>query len=229
MIVPLICDEEWRENLQGIPTWNPPDLRTVILAPHPDDETLGAGGLIGRLRERDIEIKVIAVTDGENAYSNEINPGPIRRQEQTEALEVLGVDTGHIIRLALPDREVSRHENRLIELLAPLVDDRCHVVAPWTGDFHPDHEACGRAAERVARQTGANLSFYFFWTWHRGTPEVLSSLHLRIFPLDVTAINRKAEALRKHRSQLTHPSGEPILPEYLLGPTRWPYEVFAIA
>jgi LmbE family N-acetylglucosaminyl deacetylase len=229
MIVPLISDEEWRETLQNVPVWNPPDIRTVIIAPHPDDETLGAGGLIGNLRKRDMEVTVIAVTDGENAYSGEANLGPIRRQEQTEALKALGVDTGHIIRLALPDREVSRHESRLIELLIPLVDERCHIVAPWTGDFHPDHEACGRAAEQAARQTGASLSFYFFWTWHRGTPEVLSALQLRALPLNMSAINRKAEALRKHRSQLMHPSSEPILPEYLLGPTLWPFEVFAKA
>ena len=229
MIVPLISDDEWREELRAVPTWNPPNLDTVIIAPHPDDETLGAGGLIENLRGRDVGVTVVAVTDGENAYSDEVNLGPIRRQEQTEALEVLGVDPGHIIRLALPDREVSRHENRLIELLIPLVDGRSHILAPWTGDFHPDHEACGRAAEQVARQTGANLSFYFFWTWHRGTPEILRALRLRVLPLDVTAINRKAEALRKHRSQLIHPSGEPILPEYLLGPTFWPCEVFAKA
>jgi LmbE family N-acetylglucosaminyl deacetylase len=229
MIVPLISDEEWREKLQGIQAWNPPDLRTVIIAPHPDDETLGAGGLIGRLCKRDMEVRVIAVTDGENAYPNEVNLGPIRRHEQAEALEVLGVNPSHIVRLALPDREVSRHESRLIELLIPLADEKCHILAPWTGDFHPDHEACGRAAQQVAQRTRANLSFYFFWTWHRGTLEILSSLKLRAFPLDVTAINRKAEALQKHRSQLIHPSGEPILPKYLLGPTLWPYEVFAIA
>lgn len=231
MIVPLISDEKWRETLQPIPTWNPPNIRTVIVAPHPDDETLGTGGLIETLRQLDTEVTIVAVTDGENAYPNEedLGLGQVRRQEQTEALKALGVDTDHIIRLRLPDGDVSHYENRLIELLIPLIDERTHIVAPWTGDFHPDHEACGRAAEQAASQSGASISSYFFWTWHRGTPEATSALKLRALPLNISAIERKSEALQKHRSQLAHPSGEPILPEYLLGPIFWPFEVFAIA
>jgi LmbE family N-acetylglucosaminyl deacetylase len=206
--------------------WRPPATRTVVVAPHPDDETLGAGGLIATLRRQNVEVSMVAVTDGENAYSNARNHGPIRRREQEDALQILGLDKSHIIRFGLPDREVSQHEDTLVDLLLPFAADDVHLVAPWTGDFHPDHEACGRAAEEVARQSGAHLSFYFFWTWHRGTPDLLAGLPLKLFSLTSTAIAKKAEAVRCHRSQLSHPSGEPILPEYLLGPTRWPFEVF---
>src|SRR6201999_4394196 len=99
--------------------------------------------------------------------------------------------------------------------------NRAVIVAP-----HPDHEACGRAAKEVARRTGASLSLYFFWTWHRGGPETLRGVPLRRLLLDSDALHSKEEALRRHRSQLSHPSDEPILPDYLLGPIRWPFEVF---
>ena len=206
--------------------WRPPATRTVVVAPHPDDETLGAGGLIAALRRQNVEVSMVAVTDGENAYSNVRNLGPIRRREQEDALQILGLDKSHIIRFGLPDREVSQHEATLVDLLLPLVTDDIHLVAPWIGDFHPDHEACGRAAEEVARQSGARLSFYFFWMWHRGTPDILAGLPLKLFPLAPIAIAKKAEAVHCYRSQLNHPSGEPILPEYLLAPTQWPFEVF---
>jgi len=227
MIVPLISDDTWKLALEEVRVWNPPTNRAVIVAPHPDDETLGAGGLITTLRRRDVEIIVVAVTDGEKAYEAAPNLGPIRSHEQQEALQVLGVDPGHIIRLGLPDRYVSEHEAELIDKVLPLTASDCHLVAPWTGDFHPDHEACGRAAKEVARRTGASVSFYFFWTWHRGEPEILKGLTLRRLPLDSMALHFKEGALRRHRSQLSHPSGEPILPDYLLGPIRWPFEVFA--
>ena len=227
MIVPLISDDTWKLALEEKPVWNPPMNRAVIVAPHPDDETLGAGGLITSLRRRDVETIVVAVTDGENAYEASPNLGPTRSREQEEALQVLGVDPGHIIRLRLPDRYVSEHEAELIDKLLPLIDSDCHLVAPWTGDFHPDHEACGRAAKEIARRTGASLSFYFFWTWHRGEPETLRGVPLRRLLLDSGALHSKEEALRRHRSQLNHPSGEPILPANLLGPIRWPFEVFA--
>lgn len=227
MIVPLISDDVWRVAIEKQPVWHPHAARSVIVAPHPDDETLGPGGLITTLRKRDVDVRVVAVTDGESAYEGALDLGPIRRSEQEEALQILGVGRDHIIRLGLPDRSVSEHETKLIDQLLPLTDVDCLLVAPWTGDFHPDHEACGRAAEEVSRQTGASLSFYFFWTWHRGEPEVLSGLPLKRLPLDSTAIRTKARAIRCHRSQLHHPSGEPILPDHLLGPMRWPFEVFA--
>ncbi len=229
MIVPLISDPEWRVILDHVPLWQPPDIKTLIIAPHPDDETLGTGGLIATLRQREIDVTVVAVTDGENAYSDTKDLGTIRCAEQEEALRTLGVDTSHIVRLGFPDREVSACENELVDLLLPLAEQECHIVAPWTGDFHPDHEACGRAAQKLARRINASLSFYFFWTWHRGRTEILKPLSLGTLPLDTSLVNLKAEALRHHRSQLVHPSDEPILPEYLLGPTLWPFEVFVTA
>jgi len=227
MIVPLISDDTWKMTLEEEPVWNPPMNRAVIVAPHPDDETLGAGGLIATLRRRKVDITVVAVTDGENAYEATPNLGLIRSREQEEALQALGVEPDHILRLRIPDRYVSEHEAELTEKLLPLIDSDCHLVAPWTGDLHPDHEACGRAAKEVARRTGANLSLYFFWTWHRGEPGTLKGVPLRRLLLDSDALHSKEEALRRHRSQLYHPAGEPILPDYLLGPIRWPFEVFA--
>lgn len=229
MIVPLTPDEEWQRVLRDRPLWVPPALRTIIVAPHPDDETLGAGGLISSLRRRRVEVTVVAVTDGENAYSDGRSLAPIRRREQEEALQILGVEKDHLARLGLPDRSVSEYEAELMDRLLPLTRSRCHLIAPWTGDFHPDHEACGRAAKEAALRSGSHLSFYFFWTWHRGKPQDLANLILKRFPLDSPARIRKSQAVNCHRSQLYHSSGKPILPDDLLGPTEWPFEVFASA
>ena len=227
MIVPLISDGEWKAVLQDFPVWVPPGTRAVVVAPHPDDETLGAGGLIAALRKRHVEVGVVAVTDGENAYSDGQPIASIRCSEQEEALQILGVDSSHITRLRLPDSSVSEHESRLVDLLLPLTGPGCHLIAPWTGDFHPDHEACGRAAMEAARRSGVSLSFYFFWTWHRGNPDLLTGLPVKRFPLESAAIAAKFKAIQCHRSQLSHPSGKPILPDSLLGPMHWPFEVFA--
>jgi LmbE family N-acetylglucosaminyl deacetylase len=229
MIVPLIAGEAWLEELQTVPTWQVPPVRAVVIAPHPDDETLGAGGLIKSLTNRGVDVTVVAVTDGEGAYSDGVDIRAVRRREQTQALKVLGVDEDRILRLGLPDRYLGDHEDNLVKLITPLVDKESHLVAPWVGDFHPDHEACGRAAQRIAKATGAMLSFYFFWTWHRGTPGLLKGLRLRSVPLTSSVIEAKGEAVRQHQSQLAHPSGEPILPADLLSPTLWPFEVFCAA
>lgn len=123
MIVPLISDDTWKLALEEKSVWNPPATRVVIVVPHPDDETLGAGGLIATLRKRDVEVTVVAVTDGENAYEDTPNLGPIRRHEQEEALRILGVERDHTIRMGLPDRSVSEYEAELID--QPVAFGRC--------------------------------------------------------------------------------------------------------
>jgi LmbE family N-acetylglucosaminyl deacetylase len=208
------------------PAWQPPDKEMLVIAPHPDDETLAVGGFIVSQVAKGIQVRVVAVTDGENAYADVADLAAIRSAEQKRALAKLGVGSSGIIRLGLPDSSLIPNENRLIDLLYPLVSKETHLLAPWPGDFHPDHEVCGRAAQEVARSTGATLTFYFFWAWHRGIPALLHNLPLRSFALTADQQCAKVEALSEHRSQLEHPSGEPILPEDLLWPARRSCEIF---
>ncbi len=168
----------------------------------------------------------MAVTDGENAYENSASLGDIRAREQREALAALGVSEIQTVRLRIPDRNVAAHEQSLIDSVLSQAPSFSHVLAPWVGDFHPDHEACGRAALAIARQTGARLTFYFFWTWHRGTTALMQGKKLLKFPLSPAAMHAKAQALACHASQLRHSSGEPILPERLLAPARRSFEVY---
>ena len=229
MIVPMVDEEAWLSVVGSLPAWEPPEATMLIVAPHPDDETLGPGGLIATQRLRGVEIVVAAVTDGEHAYADCPGLGAVRSVEQVNALERLGVRENEIVRFGLPDGDVASQERDLVERLMQLASENTHIVAPWRGDFHPDHEACGRAAEEVARRTGARLTSYFFWTWHRGTAALLRGLPLRSLALHPNVLLAKNDALLCHRSQLNHPSGEPILPEFLLAPARRPFEVFLIA
>jgi len=44
MINPLVSESEWVKALDMLPSWDPPRAKSMlIVAPHPDDETLGAG------------------------------------------------------------------------------------------------------------------------------------------------------------------------------------------
>ena len=226
MIESLVNEPAWLPVLTALPVWEPTTAPMLIVAPHPDDETLGAGGLIAAQRARDVDVTVAAVTDGERAYPDE-GLAALRRPEQTAALARLGVAADKIIRFGLPDSDVTSHEHTLLERLQPLITNNTHVIAPWVNDFHPDHTACGRAAEQIARQVGAKLTFYFFWTWHFATPDILHSLHCGRFLLSPALLAAKNEALNCHPTQLIRASDDPVLPESLLLPARRPFEVFA--
>jgi LmbE family N-acetylglucosaminyl deacetylase len=200
----------------------------VVIVPHPDDETLALGGLIAAQRAKGVDVTIVAVTDGEHAYQQNQGLAARRREEQKGALARLGVPVQKILRLGFVDSGVSHQEHELVAAIQPLITADTVVFAPWSGDFHPDHEACARAAKAVTESTGATLISYFFWTWHRGTLETVATVALQTFALTEPLMIAKQEALACHVSQLTASSEPEILPENLLWPARMPFEVFTL-
>lgn len=225
-IAPLTPEAAWLPVLLGIADWEAPFVPTLVLAPHPDDETLGAGGLVAKLCRAGVPVTVVAITDGEGAYSDTPHLGDIRVLEQNAALRRLGVPQCRIYRLHLPDRDISRHENELVDQLLPLVTGNMHLVAPWQRDFHPDHEAAGRAAARVAQWKSLTITYYLFWTWHRGEPRMLDGLGVVKLALNDSELKLKLHALQAHVSQFEHGDGQPILSPELLAPAQRPFEVY---
>ena len=225
-IAPLTPEAVWLPALLALAEWEPPPVPTLVLAPHPDDETLGAGGLVAKLCRAGVPVTIVAITDGEGAYPDTPHLGEIRVLEQTEALRRLGVPESRIHRLHLPDRDISRYEEELVDLLLPLVTGDMHLVAPWQRDFHPDHEAAGRAAARVAQLKDITITYYLFWTWHRGEPSILDGLGITKLALSDSELKSKLHALQSHVSQFEHGDGQPILSPELLKPAQRAFEVF---
>jgi LmbE family N-acetylglucosaminyl deacetylase len=228
MLALATTEQTWIESLAALPDWIPDEKPTVIVAPHPDDETLAAGGLIATQRSRQIPITLLAVTDGEAAYPGVPDLGRTRRVEQARAAEALGIAQNAIVRLGLRDSAVAESEAALADRIEACIHSDTLLVAPWPRDPHPDHEACGRAAALAAIRTGATLVSYFFWTWHRFGPECLNGLPLRRLVLSAEACARRSRALACHYSQLHRDEGPPILPEILLAPARRSFETFVI-
>ena len=153
-----MLDDRWSSVHRNAKRFRLPAIPTLVVAPHPDDETLLAGGLIATQRSRDVSVRVLAVTDGEAAYDVD-EPGDLadrRRREQLAALDELGVAPDAVIRLGLPDGAVEEHVDAVVDSIAA-VEDVGLIVAPWTGDYHHDHEVVGSAARRAADRTGSAL------------------------------------------------------------------------
>lgn len=200
----------------------------LVVSPHPDDETLGPGGLIAMQRSRNLAVTLLAVTDGEAAYPGEPDLGLRRRIEQMRAADALGVANDSIIRLGLRDSDVAQSIGLLTDRIEAVLRPETLLVSPWVRDPHPDHEACGRAAQLAAWRTGARLISYFFWTWHHFRPECLQGLPLRRLILSQEAQSRREVALGFHASQLHREDGAQILPDILLVPARRPFETFVV-
>lgn len=181
--------------------------RVVVVAAHPDDESLGAGGLIAAAARSGLRVEIVCATDGEGSHPESPTHTPqdlaaIRAVEGTRAARLLGV--AGVRRAELPDGDVTGHEEELTTLLVSVVGDGRDtvIVAPWRHDGHPDHEAAGRAAATTARRTGAELWEYPVWFWHWGDPEDAPWSRLQPFLLDDEAVGAKRQAIGAHVSQV---------------------------
>ena len=229
MVEPTTSENEWLNALRGAPRWRPDIRRAVVLSPHPDDEVLGAGGIIADLRRKNVPVTVVAVTDGEAAYPGTSGLGPVRQLEQENALSRIGVSRADIKRLGMPDSDVAPHEDRLVGQLQDILTPETLLFAPWrlrsasrsrglwTGG-RPSRRADLRELSRVA----------VFWTWHRLPPDTLMRTNPRCFDLDPELSRKKASALASYHSQLEWKEGDPILPDLLLAPARRTFETFII-
>jgi LmbE family N-acetylglucosaminyl deacetylase len=207
-----------------------PATPPLVVAPHPDDEVLGAGGLLAMLAAAE----VVVVTGGEASHpgSRVYHPdqlAAIRRDETAEALRRLGLPETSVRHLGQPDGEVD--EAALTAHLAERLAPGRWCLATWRGDGHPDHEAVGRAAAAACAATGAILLEYPIWTWHWAHPgdERVPWDRARRLGLTDAARHAKEQAILAFPSQIEDlgpdPADAAILPPHVLARFRRPYEV----
>jgi LmbE family N-acetylglucosaminyl deacetylase/SAM-dependent methyltransferase len=199
--------------------------RLVVIGAHPDDESLGAGGLVATARALGVDVDLVCVSDGRGSHpdSPTHTPDDLARRRAGEwgaAAERLGVDADHRHWLGIPDGEVSSYVESVTARLVELVGDgrETVLVAPWREDGHPDHEAAGHAAATAARRTDAELWEYPVWFWHWGRPDDQRSRRLRVLPLPEECVAAKRASIASHISQVEPLSGL-AGDEALLSPT----------
>jgi len=195
-------------------------LDYLVIAPHPDDAELGAGGAILLLQAQGARVGVLDLTDGEPTPHGSPE---IRRRETEAATAVLGLAwRGN---LSLPNRRLEADLESRARLAGMLRQLRPRVLfAPYWEDSHPDHVAASAlvdAARFWSKLTKSDLPgephyphkiIYYF------------SIHLRIHPrpsfvLDVSPyLDTKLRALACYRSQLIE--GRPATPPTLLDDLR---------
>jgi LmbE family N-acetylglucosaminyl deacetylase len=198
----------------------------VVVAPHPDDETLGLGATIAQLVASGVDVQMVSVSDGGAArpgasLSEQLRLETTRRHELRRATSVLG--TSAPMSLSLPDGQLADHEDRLTDLLVEILGGVAHrtwCAATWRGDGHPDHEAVGRAAAAACARTGAALLEYPVWMWHWASPADPGVPWDRAYsvPASGWALSRKRLAAQCFRSQFEPGTADlaPVLPAFVL-------------
>jgi LmbE family N-acetylglucosaminyl deacetylase len=185
----------------------------LVIAPHPDDEVLGAGGAMARWAREGHPVHVLVVTRGRPPlYSDEEEARC--RAEARAAHGRLGVAATTWLDLpaagldGLPHRELN---GRLAEAVLAVAPDELYL--PFLGDLHLDHQLVFRSALVAARpcRPAWPRRVYAYETlsetnWN--APYLTPAFVPNHF-VDITAtLDTKLEAMALYRSQVQPPPHE---------------------
>lgn len=171
--------------------------RVLVLAPHPDDETIGCGGALALHSAAGDPVQVLILTNGakgdvsrrfdRNAYI------ALRQQETRSACASLGISD--VTFWPYEDRELANAGTVVPDLVSLIKTCQPDLIyAPSPLEFHPDHRAAADFIQTAVKlcRTDADLLFY----------EVGQPLKVDIL-VDITGVvDKKMQALHQYRSQL---------------------------
>ncbi len=185
----------------------------LVLAPHPDDESLGCGGAIAEARARGQAVFVAVVTDGTASHpKSKVYPAArlqaLREEEVRAAVAELGVPSSCLTFLGLPDGRAP-HRGPAFDRAAATLTGLARsqgvgtVCATWRHDPHPDHLATYRLGRAVATAAGIRLLCYPVWGWTLSARTWLPRGELDGFRVDIGArLEAKRRAVACHHSQI---------------------------
>ncbi|MGL4514056.1 MAG: bacillithiol biosynthesis deacetylase BshB1 [Lacipirellulaceae bacterium] len=181
----------------------PAVLDVLVVAPHPDDAELGAGGLILKLLAEGRRVGVLDLTSGEPTPYGALE---LRQQETAAATKALGIPWRE--NLGLPNRSLEpslENRARLAEVIRR--EKPRWLLAPYWEDAHPDHTAATKLVEDArfwAKLTKSDLAgephhperiFYYYCVHLKLAPQPA-------FVLDISAEwERKAASIAAYQSQ----------------------------
>jgi LmbE family N-acetylglucosaminyl deacetylase len=114
--------------------------RTLIIAPHPDDEILGAGGTIARLAAAGNEVYVAVVTEGKPPQYPREMVAQVQAEART-AHALLGVKETFWLGLPAAALSETAHSTVNAALFDIVMQVRPQtVLVPFIGDMHVDHQ-----------------------------------------------------------------------------------------
>lgn len=189
--------------------------RTLIVAPHPDDDAIGAGGLIQRAVASGARVRIVFATDGDNnpwpqrffehklviRKRDRAQWGAMRRGEALEALARLGVDRGAATFLGFPDQKIAtlarQGDERVLDALRAVVAEfrPTLIVCPSSRDLHADHRALAWFAHRAAGDDTPIVTYVI----HGDPIEERMAVRLELTPREQLW---KRQAIECHKSQL---------------------------
>lgn len=185
----------------------------LLLAPHPDDESLGCGAAMAALTDMGRRVQVVVVTDGGGSHPSSRSHPPaqlrrLRAAEVNRAVDILTFGRGPpplllgYVDTHAPDGDAAADE-AIARILPRMSPSTTAVWSAWSGDPHTDHIRTARLAARLVARIPA-LLLWSYPIWGRFDPQA------PVVDADAVVLfetyrwqERKAEAIAAHASQMT--------------------------
>ena len=222
---------------QGLPL--SASARTLVFAPHPDDEVLGCGGTIALKVMAGAPVQVVIMTDGRASHARFVDAATLiqmRRAEAIEASKGLGLDPSDYVFLDFEDNRLREHaaqaQQRVADILRGFEPEQ--VFVPHRRDRLPDHVATFEIVASAVRAHDKPVTLLEYpvwlwnsWPWSANLPRgrsVLSGVPMLFRDgaelaigcntrIDIRPVlQRKLDALAQYRSQVQRQQDDP----------RWP-------
>ena len=219
------------------------DKPVLIVAPHPDDETFGCGGLIKLKRDAGVPVRVVLLTDGEAVGSA---PGArpetvvtARRRQFVEACKRLGLQSDDLRWLHLPDGAVPlpgqpgfpAATQALLAEVESFVPEE--VYCTHEQDVRPDHISAARLTRAATRAWARPCALFYYpiWMWYHASSGLRKRLATEgAWRLDISGVlGAKRQAMSAYLDAPKAPNGNPYcgrLPWSFLRNFRRRYEVY---
>jgi LmbE family N-acetylglucosaminyl deacetylase len=197
----------------------------LIVAAHPDDETVGVGGQFGRLKDP----YILHVTDGAPLAAGASRSGyaETRRREFEAAMGVAGFDMRRSVEFGAVDQETAFSLGGLTKLLLERMREiRPQVVFthPYEGG-HPDHDSCAFMVQTAAGMMESPPLRMEFTSYHNGSPHAAwSTMKTGEFlpgPKSTVVALTPAARERKRRMLDCYTSQQHVLKEFSVDQERF--------
>lgn len=221
----------------------PGEGATLVIAPHPDDETFGCGAMIARKRNEGLPVHVVFLTDGSASHPNHplVSPDEIAVARQLEAMAALGVlgmesEAIHFFNEAdgtlnrLSARAADGIVTRLIQVIRTVRP--AEIFLPCCPDGSSEHDAAFALVRQAIDRSGSAATVWQFPVWTWWNPALLAQWTLfsaerhRHPAEDFRSVKRQAMACYRSQTEPVAPWTEAALPLELRAQFDRPNEYF---
>lgn len=204
----------------------------LLLAPHPDDEIIGCGGLLSRLIAQGKDVIVIVLSNGAESHRGCCNTPKeeivaARRQLSKDAAKIIGLSLENVHSLNFSDGRINAQHPEMEQLKVLIAEIKPDVIlVPHSGEGWSDHLATREIGLQIAPQN-ASVYEYCVWFWYYNSWNI-AWRNAFVVGLSKEEHEAKLRAIDAYTST-TAPCGKPwsgVLPPVFLKANKTKTEVF---